>query len=524
MKQPIKAAGCAAAAACWLASALVSAPSSAASTYAGAAVVQVSGNAPSATGDSPFASCDVSSGGFGADDVNYLNSETGARLAVNPTDPSNVIASYQQDSWFSSGARGAVTAVSHDGGSTWHGSIPHVSVCAGGTGANGGNFERAAAPQVAFASNGDAFVIAGSYNKVQDRRTAILVAKATDGGSTWTDPVQLVNEPVIGGGSVRNYAARIVADPTDPNIVHASWLRVHSAGAGVGWAAEGSFPHRQDGFFADEMFTRTTDGGRTWEPARAIFRPHTPYDPGSHEVAALADGTVVDLVVRAVANPRKGKEWELVAIRSTDRGQTWSDPATVAPFFNLPDRDPDTGGGISSGAVSLTADLTPTSPGYGNLYAVWGGTTSAPDSNRADNDIVMVTSSDGGRTWSAPVRVDRSPAGIDALLPAVAVASDGTVAVSYYDFRANTTAPGASTDVWLTHCHPGGGCNKPSEWDEAHVGGPFDIELGPTCPIGVNIGFTMGLQASGSRFLALFAQTTATDRANQYLAVVTPQQ
>ena len=523
MRQPMKAAVGALVTACWAGSILVTSPPAGAATYAESAVVQVSGNAPSATGDSPFASCDVGSGGFGTDDVNYLNSETGARLAVNPLDPSNLIAGYMQDWWFSTGARGAVTAVSRDGGSTWRASVPHFSVCAGGTAANGGGFERARAPQVTFAANGNAYVIDAPFNAVRDRRTGILVARSNDGGSSWSEPVQLVNEPVIGSGYVSNQAAAIVADPGDPNIVYASWQRVHSRGSGVGWAAEGSFPHRRDGFVVDEMFTRTTDGGRTWEPTRAIFQPHTQYDPGGHQLAALADGTIVDLVARPVGNPRTGEEWELAAIRSTDRGRTWSDPTTVAPLFAVEDRDPDTGGGISSGSVSVAADVTPTSPGYGTLYAVWGGRTTVPDSPAADNDIILVTSRDGGRTWSAPARVDSSPAGVDALLPAVAVAMDGTVAVSYYDFRTNTDAPGALTDVWLTHCHAGSGCGTPSKWNEIHVGGPFDIELGPTCPIGLNIGFTMGLQASGNQFLALFAQTSATDRADQYLAVVTPQ-
>jgi hypothetical protein len=502
---------------CLAGSALLAAPAASAGTTSHVAVVQVSGHAASATGDSPFASCDVAGESFGPGDVNHLNSESGALLAVNPTDPSNVIAAYEQDYWFSTGARGAVTAVSHDGGATWRASIPHFSVCAGGTPANGGNLSRAGAPRVTFASNGDAYVVDAPGNAVHDMRTAILVAKSTDGGSTWSEPVQLANEPLFGSGYVNNRGAEIVGDPSNPNIVYVSWQREHSRSDNVGWSAEGSFPHRRDTPLVDEMFTRTTDGGHTWEPVRIIYQPHTG-SSGFHRLVALPGGALVDLLERVVGNPQRGDKLELAIIRSSDRGVTWSAPASAFPWHPLGNRDPDTGLGISWGNVAVTADLTPGSPGFGNLHAVFHNASPSG----GENDIMLVTSTDGGKTWSRQVRVDKSPAGVDALLPSVAVAAHGTLGVGYYDFRTNTAAPGAATDVWFTHCHPGSDCSQPSSWQEVHIGGPFDIERGPTCPVGLNIGFTMGLQAVGDRFLALFAQTTGTDPLNQYLAVIAP--
>ena len=63
---------------------------------------------------SPFASCTV--GGPG---TNYPNAEVEPFVAVNPTDPSNVIGVYQQDRWIDGQARGIVASVSHDGGRSW---------------------------------------------------------------------------------------------------------------------------------------------------------------------------------------------------------------------------------------------------------------------------------------------------------------------------------------------------------------------------------------------------------------------
>src|SRR4029450_10726167 len=50
---------------------------------------------------SPFAGCDVS----GQPGVNFLNSEVEPWVEVNPTDPNNVIAVWQQDRWSNGGAR-----------------------------------------------------------------------------------------------------------------------------------------------------------------------------------------------------------------------------------------------------------------------------------------------------------------------------------------------------------------------------------------------------------------------------------
>ena len=102
--------------------------------------------------------------------------------------------------------------------------------------------------------------------------------------------------------------------------------------------------------------------------------------------------------------------------------------------------DPDTGAQIRSGGLpDFAVD--------GNkVYAAWeDAVPAAPTIGR----ILFSQSSDGGQTWSAPVVISHTPAGIDAFVPTIAVNSGHTIGVSYYDFRANTPAPGADTDVWL---------------------------------------------------------------------------
>ena len=88
----------------------------------------------------------------------------------------------------------------------------------------------------------------------------------------------------------------------------------------------------------------------------------------------------------------------------------------------------------------------------GALYVVW---SDARFSGRAHDDVALSRSTDGGLTWSAPVKVNQTTNNAAAFTPSVHVAGDGTVAVTYYDFRNNTPVAGALTDYWIAHCHAG---------------------------------------------------------------------
>ena len=69
------------------------------------------------SGPSPFAGCTI--GSLNNDSINYVNSEVEPRMAINPANPNNIIGVYQQDRWSDGGAHGLVTAVTHNGGTTW---------------------------------------------------------------------------------------------------------------------------------------------------------------------------------------------------------------------------------------------------------------------------------------------------------------------------------------------------------------------------------------------------------------------
>src|SRR6266540_5964146 len=131
-----------------------------------------------ASGPSPFAGCTI---GATPGSVLYPNAEEEPWVDVNPTNPNNLIAVWQQDRWSDGGAHGLVTAVSHNGGATWARTYPHFSTCAGGTAQNGGAYDRASDPWVSFGGDGTAYQVALSFNAT-DAVNAVLASRSTNGG------------------------------------------------------------------------------------------------------------------------------------------------------------------------------------------------------------------------------------------------------------------------------------------------------------------------------------------------------
>ena len=118
-----------------------------------------------ATTSNPFASCTIGSGPPEWGTVNYLNAEVEPDVAVNPTNPRNIIGVVQQDRWNDGGAHGLVAMYSKDGGATYKVVPLPFSSCA----PNGLNYERASDPWVSFGPDGTAYAVGLVFDENTNR-------------------------------------------------------------------------------------------------------------------------------------------------------------------------------------------------------------------------------------------------------------------------------------------------------------------------------------------------------------------
>jgi len=408
----------------------------------------------------------------------YLDAEVEPYVAVNPASPLNVIGIWQQDRWSNGGAQGLMAAASFDDGATWTRRPLPTSQCAGGTSANGGDYQRASDPWVSFAPDGTAYAISLSFSGATfatGSTSAMLVTRSSDGGQSWSAPVTLIRD----GSGVLNDKESITADPNDSAYVYAVWDRIDASGHGPAW------------------FSRTTDGGASWETARSIYDPGVQAAGGNqtlgNQIVVLSNGTLLDLFTEIDYANGSPANAAFKVIRSTDHGATWSAPVQVAPETAIGATDPETGQTIRDGA-----GLADVAVGPGDVvYAVW---QDARFSGGARDGIALSRSTDGGATWSAPVEINGDPS-VQAFTPSVRVLSNGTIAVTYYDLRSNTPDAGTlPADYWQTVSTDG------ATWHETRVSGPFDLDLAPDAE-GLFLGDYQGLGDAGTDTLPFFVQT-----------------
>ena len=240
------------------------------------------------------------------------------------------------------------------------------------------------------------------------------------------------------------------------------------------------------------MFSRTTDGGRTWSAPKPMTKANL-YAQGN-QIAVLPDGTLVD--VMAILFKGSGVQPNLngvhmAVMRSQDGGLHWNNPTEIAKL----------------GTVAESADGQPLRVGdyipdiavdhqSGALYVTW-----ADGLGGATNKVVLSRSTDGGRHWTAPQIVSHHNSA-QSFNHAVAVANDGDVAVLYYDTARNDSLPGIPTDVYLRHSGNGGGT-----WSAPSLVTSFDFSMAPEAR-GLFVGDYMGLESIGARSLIGFLGMT----------------
>ena len=261
----------------------------------------------------------------------------------------------------------------------------------------------------------------------------ILVARSDNGGSTWTAPVL---------ASAANVRTGTVTAPS--NIP-----------AGTGPAGE---------------------AGSTDEQAREPSQPVIGPD-GAVYVAYrnrdITDGTTcpVNPSLPATTTPAQGsfpanKAHCIVVAKSVDQGATWTQTSTGQP--------------ISSATLSNPRlAIDPTTPaGVGTLHVVYQRPVTGDPS-----DISLQSSTDGGQTWSAAVRVNDDPAGFIQTNPNVSVGSGSRVDVIWGD-RRHTYTGGKLGDTYFATLSAAG---APLGANRRITDRTFNIDVGSANELGADL-------------------------------------
>jgi BNR repeat-like domain len=433
-----------------------------------------------ASGLTPFTNgCD----GVVANGTLYPSAEVEPFLAVDPLDANTMVGVWQQDRWSNGSARGLVSATTRDGGRSWRRTPLPFSRCGGGNLMNGGDYVRASDPWVTYSPNG---VVHAMSLSTSGSTNAMLVSRSFDDGLSWTSAIALI----VDGVGAFNDKNALTADPHDANYVYAVWDRLIDAND-----------------TGPTYFSRSTDGGASWETARSIYDPGTRNQTIGNQIAVLSSGVLINVFNR-IDHPLGGQLSSRVTVmRSLDRGATWSGPIHVADLLATGTRDPETGAAVREGSIIPAIAAGPS----GDVYVVW---QDSRFNGGGFDGIAISRSIDGGLSWTAPTRVNA--AAVPAFTPSVHVNRDGVVGVTYYDLRSNTAAASLSTDYWLARSG-----NQGATWTEVRVAEPFDMTTAPIAN-GMFVGDYHGLVSADGRFVPFYGRANTGDFVNRTDIVAAP--
>ena len=369
---------------------------------------------------------------------NLVGNESEVSIATNPTNPRNMVIVGH-----SPGAVAMNTFFTLDGGQTW-------TLRALGAAQDGQANCNRTDPTVAFDANGNVYAGYFTFNCVGTARRILFVARSTDGGNTYPQITQAVNDPT--GGLDKE----ILGTGRDP--VNAAQQNVYVA-------------YRLDvGADVQIHLVASYDGGATW-PSDVLINDDSisGNDFASFGMPAVGPNGELYVVWDDFSNNPTSSR--IMVDRSLNGGVTWGTDVQIATTgvtrnnanglppsgrYTIP-AQPDRG---ILAVPSIAVDRTG-GPNNGRIYVTY---TAVGGGGAFDTNVVMRFSDTGAATWSAPVTVNDDGGALSQFHPWVAVdncgASLGRVVVTFYDARNH--APNQRVQNFLAVSEDGGATFQPN--------------------------------------------------------------
>ena len=255
----------------------------------------------------------------------------------------------------------------------------------------------------------------------------IVCQKSTDNGATWSDGTYMG----LNGAKAQDKEWAVVDSAT--NNIYVTWTQFDDYGS----------PDPADSSLI--MFSRSTDSGDSWSPAVRISK-----EGGD---CIDSDNTVEGAVPAVGPEGQIYVSWAgpdgLIFTKSEDQGLTW--PAENLFVTAIPDGWDYSIPGISrANGLPVTCCDIGNSPFRGSIYINWSDQRNGP----ADTDIFFIKSTDGGSTWSTPLRVNDDGPGNQQFFTWMTIdQANGDIYIVFYDRREHTDN---YTDVYMAVSHDGG--------------------------------------------------------------------
>lgn len=323
-------------------------------------------------------------------------------LAVDPTEPRLVVLANRQDA----PEFGCALNVSGDGGQSWVTAYPVGNLPDGA--------DRCYAPQVAFGSDGTLYYLFIGLQGEGNEPMGAFLATSTDNARSFSAPHRVLG-PL-------SFAVRMAIDPTagEDDRLHLVWLQAQTDPPLGGF---GSPPNPILAAFSE-------DGGETFSQPVQVSDAKREYVVAP-ALALGPDGAVHVLYYdlqddirdyRGLEGPPWPGAWSLVIANSSDGGGSF-EPGVVVDDGLIP-----------PGRVMLIFTMPPAGLAVaddGAMYAAWH------DARNGDWDVFLARSTDRGRSWQDPIRVndDAIGNGRHQYLPQVGIAPSGRVDAVFYDRR-----------------------------------------------------------------------------------------